>query len=99
MNYYTPEPTLSRSRIEISADRNEFLKSRVCSWDFMPLHLSDTDLVHCVYLILEQVLSIPELEEFRVPAGSYSYSSFLHPSLCNVARARVTHFVFFFLYR
>ncbi|KAF7732581.1 3',5'-cyclic-nucleotide phosphodiesterase [Apophysomyces ossiformis] len=51
--------------MEIS--RRAYLKSQVCRWDFLPLELTDEDLIHCAYLLFEHVLNHPELEALRVP--------------------------------
>lgn len=51
------------------SSRRVYLKSQVCRWDFLPLELTDEDLIHCAYLLFEHVLNHPELEALRVPEG------------------------------
>ncbi|KAI8142332.1 hypothetical protein BJV82DRAFT_616373 [Fennellomyces sp. T-0311] len=68
-DYYAPEPSVRRSSTpSLTSDKVRYLRSRICSWDFLPLDVSEKELVHCVCLILDQVLQIPDLAEFRVPA-------------------------------
>jgi hypothetical protein len=52
------------------SDRKEFLKTQICSWNFVPLDLDNKDLIQVVYMILDQVLlAYDELKPLRVPSG------------------------------
>lgn len=55
---------------KIDSDRKEYLKSSICSWDFLPLDLDNKDLIQIVFMILNQVLeNFEELKPLRVPSG------------------------------
>lgn len=53
----------------LSCDLEASLKRRICSWDFLSLDMTDQELIHCVYLIFEQVLSLPELQHLNLTKG------------------------------
>ncbi|RCH99180.1 3',5'-cyclic-nucleotide phosphodiesterase [Rhizopus azygosporus] len=80
--YYTPKPTVHRSSMKsMLEDRKEYLKSQICSWDFLPLDLELKDLVEVVYLILNQVLtSFDELKSLCVPSSDLYHFIF---DICN----------------
>lgn len=80
--YYTPKPTLKRSSMRsMLSDRKEYLKSQICSWDFLPLDLECKDLVEVVFLILNQVLtSFEELKPLRVSSNDLYHFIF---DVCN----------------
>ncbi|KAI9497969.1 hypothetical protein BDB00DRAFT_802838 [Zychaea mexicana] len=66
-NYYAPEPSVRRSSMSsMSSEKTMYLRSRICSWDFLPLDVEEKDLVKSVCLILQQVLDHPDLADFRV---------------------------------
>ncbi|KAJ8652111.1 hypothetical protein O0I10_012262 [Lichtheimia ornata] len=45
----------------LSSERASLLRHKVSSWDFNPFEFGRDDLIHCSYLIFEQVLVSPEL--------------------------------------
>ncbi|KAG2181864.1 hypothetical protein INT44_008680 [Umbelopsis vinacea] len=50
----------------LSSDLEASLRRRLCSWDFLSLDMNDQELIHCVYLIFDQVLSLPELQHLNL---------------------------------
>ncbi|OAD04549.1 hypothetical protein MUCCIDRAFT_140733, partial [Mucor lusitanicus CBS 277.49] len=63
--------------------RSAELKSRIASWDFSPFGLNQQELIHCVYLIFEQVLTLPELKHLDIKTASVyhdenPYHNFAH---------------------
>lgn len=52
-----------------SSEHELYLKKKLCSWNFLPLDLTEQDLIHCVYLIFEQVLALPELHHLVLTKG------------------------------
>lgn len=48
------------------------LESKICSWDFGPFGLSEQDLIHCVYLVFDKVLKLPELYPISITKGKAS---------------------------
>ncbi|KAI8646889.1 hypothetical protein BD408DRAFT_449479 [Parasitella parasitica] len=46
--------------------RSAELKSRISSWDFSPFGLNRHELIHCVYLVFEQVLTLSELKHLDI---------------------------------
>ncbi|KAL1915937.1 uncharacterized protein VTP21DRAFT_6325 [Calcarisporiella thermophila] len=65
MEYFCPpiaSVDLGYPRLNSTAteERNLILKSRLCSWNFCTQDLSEEDLLRCVCLIFEQVLSLEE---------------------------------------
>ncbi|KAI8980826.1 hypothetical protein BDB01DRAFT_795735 [Pilobolus umbonatus] len=62
MDVYGPSDTVFLSKYSnISNKRSSELKSKIISWDFSPFGLNQEDLVHCVYLIFDQLFTIPDL--------------------------------------
>lgn len=59
--------TTTTDHMHTCSDRIAYLRSKICSWDFLPLDLDEKDLVQCVCMMINQVLEIPDLAEFRVP--------------------------------
>ncbi|KAF7722751.1 3',5'-cyclic-nucleotide phosphodiesterase [Apophysomyces ossiformis] len=55
VDIYAPLP-LHNKYIPLSSERAIFLKQRVSSWDFYPFDFDHGELIHCVYLIFEDVL-------------------------------------------
>ncbi|KAG1444680.1 hypothetical protein G6F56_010196 [Rhizopus delemar] len=56
--------THSQSTIKytaVSEQRTLELQSKLCSWNFSPFESSEQDLIECVYIIFDQMLSLPEL--------------------------------------
>jgi hypothetical protein len=53
------------------SEHESYLKKKLCSWNFLPLDLTEQDLIHCVYLIFEQVLALPELHHLVLTRGNY----------------------------
>ncbi|KAL1916756.1 uncharacterized protein VTP21DRAFT_5460 [Calcarisporiella thermophila] len=45
-------------------ERVNYLKSRVCSWDFWPQEMTEEDLLRCVYLMLEQAVTLVDDPDF-----------------------------------
>ncbi|KAG2213518.1 hypothetical protein INT47_009192 [Mucor saturninus] len=61
---------LSSIQIHLNSDRQAFLKEFVCDWNFSPLDLNDVELVHCVYIMLEQTFEqLTELNSLRMKKG------------------------------
>lgn len=54
----------------LSRKRSAELKSRISSWDFSPFGLNQQELIHCVYLVFEQVLTLPELKHLDIEKGT-----------------------------
>ncbi|KAI7895327.1 uncharacterized protein EV154DRAFT_495633 [Mucor mucedo] len=81
-DFYTPKPSVRRSSMaSMLSDRKEYLKSQICSWDFLPLELDDKDLIQVVYMILDQVLcTFDQLDSLRVPSGDLYHFIF---DICN----------------
>ncbi|CAO3612365.1 unnamed protein product [Mucor hiemalis] len=81
-DYYTPKPSVKRtSMTSMLNDRKEFLKSQICSWNFLPLDLDNKDLIQVVYMILDQILeTFEELKPIRVPSGDLYHFIF---DICN----------------
>ncbi|KAG1041942.1 hypothetical protein G6F43_012000 [Rhizopus delemar] len=78
--YYTPKPTLQRSSMR-SMLRKEYLRSQICTWNFLPLDLEPKDLIEVAYLILDQVLtSFEELKSLCVPSSELYHFIF---DVCN----------------
>lgn len=72
VNIYASTATIqfnSTKATSISKKRSSELKLKVGSWDFSPFGLSEEDLIHCVYLILDQVLKLPELNHISITQG------------------------------
>ena len=53
----------------IYRERSAELKRKVCSWDFSPFGLTEQDLIHCVFLMFDQVLKLPELYHISITQG------------------------------
>lgn len=53
----------------ILSERAADLQHKISSWDFSPVDLSHDDLVHCSYLIFDQVLTLPELSHLSITQG------------------------------
>lgn len=69
MDVFVPKTTKAATRDaypNISKKRSTELKSRIASWDFSPFGLNQQELIHCVYLIFEQVLTLPELKHLDI---------------------------------
>ncbi|KAI9475414.1 MAG: hypothetical protein EXX96DRAFT_573225 [Benjaminiella poitrasii] len=81
-DYYTPKPSVRRtSMASMLNDRKEFLKTQICSWNFLPLDLDNKDLIQIVFMILDQILfAFDELEPLRVPSGDLYHFIF---DICN----------------
>ncbi|CAO3665284.1 unnamed protein product [Rhizopus stolonifer] len=45
----------------VSEQRTLELQPKLCSWNFSPFESSEQDLIECVYIIFDQMLSLPEL--------------------------------------
>ncbi|KAF7726028.1 3',5'-cyclic-nucleotide phosphodiesterase [Apophysomyces ossiformis] len=77
VDYYAPLPSIRRSSMSsVPSDRIRSLREEICSWDFRPLELDDKNLIQCVYMIFEQVLSLPGLESFCI-SGDNMYNFIL----------------------
>ncbi|KAI8070616.1 uncharacterized protein B0P05DRAFT_550397 [Gilbertella persicaria] len=81
-DYYTPKPCVKRSSMaSMLEDRKDYLKSHICSWDFLPLDLSNKDLVQVVFMILNDILTrYDELTPLRVPSDDLYHFIF---DICN----------------
>ncbi|KAL0141598.1 high affinity camp protein [Mucor lusitanicus] len=70
MDVFVPKTTKATTARDaypnISKKRSAELKSRIASWDFSPFGLNQQELIHCVYLIFEQVLTLPELKHLDI---------------------------------
>ncbi|KAG0179237.1 3',5'-cyclic-nucleotide phosphodiesterase [Apophysomyces sp. BC1021] len=60
MDIYVPPP-LHNKFIPLTRERAAVLKQKVSSWDFYPFDFDHDDLIHCVYLIFEDVLQFPRV--------------------------------------
>ncbi|KAL8897224.1 MAG: hypothetical protein Q9207_007320, partial [Kuettlingeria erythrocarpa] len=67
--------TAISSSSEDQLDEDPSLVMAFTSWDFSAHDFSEHQLVHAAFLILQHVLSMPELESWRIPAA---YNSFVH---------------------
>ncbi|KAG1006254.1 hypothetical protein G6F27_008478 [Rhizopus arrhizus] len=50
----------------VSRERSSELQSRLRRWDFGPFDLTEQELIECVYLIFDQLLSLPELDQLNI---------------------------------
>ncbi|KAI9257371.1 hypothetical protein BDA99DRAFT_561855 [Phascolomyces articulosus] len=66
MDIYAPPISLKRTIAPLSGHRATFLRRKIASWDFCPFDVDHDDLIHCSYLIFEQVLSCPEMSHITV---------------------------------
>ncbi|EPB83598.1 hypothetical protein HMPREF1544_09641 [Mucor circinelloides 1006PhL] len=69
MDVFVPKSTKATTKDtypNISKKRSAELKSRILSWDFSPFGLNQQELIHCVYLVFEQVLTLPELKHLDI---------------------------------
>ena len=48
------------------------MSKAIGSWDFSAHEFSEDDLVHIAFLMLQHALAMPELEKWRLPAGTVS---------------------------
>ncbi|KAI9012116.1 hypothetical protein CLU79DRAFT_770615 [Phycomyces nitens] len=60
MDIYVPLPQHAKY-MTITSQHKDTLTKAIFSWDFCPFDYDSTDLIHCVYLIFEQILVSPEL--------------------------------------
>ncbi|KAI8373284.1 hypothetical protein BD560DRAFT_394525 [Blakeslea trispora] len=61
MEAFVPKTMIQVSPFVLTKKQLTDLKTRIYSWDFGPFGLSTGELVHVVYLIFSQVLSLPDL--------------------------------------
>ncbi|KAI8147557.1 hypothetical protein BJV82DRAFT_507989 [Fennellomyces sp. T-0311] len=66
MDIYAPPISQKRSLAPLSSHRAAFLRRMIAMWDFCPFDVDHDDLIHCSYLIFEQVLSCPEMSHITV---------------------------------
>ena len=60
---------IHRELYTLDPDRELAVMKMVGHWNFSAHDLSDDELIHAGFLILQHALNIPELEEWRLPAG------------------------------
>ncbi|KAG0181686.1 3',5'-cyclic-nucleotide phosphodiesterase [Apophysomyces sp. BC1021] len=65
MDIYAPLPP-HHGHIRLSEEHGALLRKSVSSWDFCPFDFTHDDLIHCVYLIFEQILESPELSHLSI---------------------------------
>lgn len=61
--------SISNVQIFISDERHEEIIEAIASWDFSAHDFTDDELIHGAKLMLEHALSMPGLEQWRIPAG------------------------------
>ncbi|KAI7858141.1 hypothetical protein BDC45DRAFT_434195 [Circinella umbellata] len=66
MDIYAPPISVKRSIAPLSGHRATFLRRKIASWDFCPFDVDHDDLIHCSYLIIEQVLTCPEMSHISI---------------------------------
>ncbi|KAF7726650.1 3',5'-cyclic-nucleotide phosphodiesterase [Apophysomyces ossiformis] len=65
MDIYAPLPP-HHGYIRLSEEHAASLRKRISSWDFCPFEFTHDELIHCVYLIFEQTLDLPELSHLSI---------------------------------
>ncbi|KAL0090378.1 hypothetical protein J3Q64DRAFT_1729565 [Phycomyces blakesleeanus] len=68
MDIYVPLPQHAKY-MTITSQHKDTLKKAIFSWDYCPFDYDSTDLIHCVYLIFEQILVSPELSYLGIGQG------------------------------
>lgn len=63
------ETTVGTFRISISADRQAHIAEAVGQWKFCAHDFTDDELVVAASLMFSHALSMPELEQWRIPTG------------------------------
>ena len=58
-----------RDLYALDPHRELAVKKMIGHWDFSAHDLSDDELVHAGFLILQHALTMPELEAWRLPTG------------------------------
>ncbi|KAI0999808.1 hypothetical protein K3495_g8390 [Podosphaera aphanis] len=66
------EPPTYQSNINIPSDRKTVITTALGSWDFSAHRFSDDELMYAALLMLQHVLSIPELESWRMSTEKLS---------------------------
>lgn len=66
MDVFVPKSQKYSGISNIQKKRSAELQSQILCWDFSPFGLSQPELIHCVYLILNQVLTLPELKHLSI---------------------------------
>ena len=69
--------------------RTTFLRRKIASWDFCPFDVDHDDLIHCSYLIFEQVLTFPEMSHISVNKGKNPRSLLFHFLFRKVMRMKI----------
>ncbi|CAG8450316.1 5024_t:CDS:10 [Dentiscutata heterogama] len=68
--YYTPPESMMNIPFSPSQaselERRNVLKNKLSEWDFNPLSLDDDELLKCVFIIFDHVMSLDELKELNV---------------------------------
>lgn len=67
------ELSLTHPRLSIPADRKDKIVSSVSSWGFSAHDFTDDELLQAAVYMLQHALSMPELEQWRIPAGETTY--------------------------
>ncbi|CAO3611362.1 unnamed protein product [Cunninghamella blakesleeana] len=66
MDIYAPPLPFPAKYIPLSSRQADEIKQKLEQWDFSPFDFNHDELIHCVYLIFEMALSLPELSHFTV---------------------------------
>ncbi|KAI8337211.1 hypothetical protein BC941DRAFT_427068 [Chlamydoabsidia padenii] len=66
MDIYAPPLPFPTKYIPLSSRQADELKAKLTQWDFSPFEFNRDELIHCVYLIFEMVLSEPDLSHLTV---------------------------------
>lgn len=64
-----PDDHISSSHISVSAERQDAIAQAIGRWHFCAHSFSDDELLVAAMLIFKHALSMPELEQWRLPTG------------------------------
>lgn len=88
------DTSLGTFRISISSERQAWIAQAVGQWHFCAHDFSDDELVVAASLMFSHTLSMPELEQWRIPPGECdSFSNFVWVMLTDTCPDQLTQFV------
>lgn len=68
-----PDDHISSSHISVSAQRQDAIAQAIGRWHFCAHSFSDDELLVAAMLIFKHALSMPELEQWRLPTGKCEF--------------------------
>jgi hypothetical protein len=61
------------SHVNISSEREEVVLKAIGTWAFSAHEFTDDELLFGASVMLQHALTIPELDQWRMPAGEYMF--------------------------